>query len=279
MLSYLHAYHAGNIADVQKHAALSLTLSMMQAKPSAIACFDTHAGRGLYDLQDERARKTAEADSGIQRVWAVRNTLVSDDWQHFLQPLEALNRGGSELRYYPGSPRWFCHWKRAQDALTLFELHGNENDQLHRKVPLPDVRIRHEDGLKGLLRSLPPAAPRLLVLMDPSYEIRSDYADTARTLARAWRQCRHGVYLVWYPILLDGGHQVLLDLVAEGQAGPVIRHELRLQSPPERGMIGSGMLVLNPPWQWQHRLEAMLAPVCGADMLASTQQWDWLVPE
>lgn len=101
MLSYLHAFHAGNFADVQKHAALSLVLAMMQAKKSPIACFDTHAGSARYDLGSERARKTAEADGGVQALWRIREQLASGDWQPVLEVLARYNPGNGLLQTYP----------------------------------------------------------------------------------------------------------------------------------------------------------------------------------
>lgn len=279
MLSYLHAFHAGNFADVQKHAALTLALAMMQAKKTPIACFDTHAGSALYDLDSERARKTAEADSGIQRVWSVRERLVSDDWQAMLAPLRDLNGNRERVQRYPGSPEWFLRGRRPQDSFTAFELHPSEGDRLDDWARSGAVRVRREDGLQGLLRCLPPAEPRLLVLTDPSYEIKSDYADVALTVQRAWQKCRHGVYLIWYPLLTSGVHQALLDGIRGGPVRKVWRNEVMLDTPPERGMVGSGMLVVNPPWGFDQRLDAMMAEVCRPGCLDASVRSDWLVVE
>ncbi|SFM38442.1 23S rRNA (adenine(2030)-N(6))-methyltransferase RlmJ [Marinobacter zhejiangensis] len=279
MLSYLHAFHAGNYADVQKHAALTLALDMMKAKSSAIACFDTHAGSGRYDLASERARKTGEADGGIQRVWMQRNRLESADWQPMLRVLDGLNQGSGALACYAGSPEWFMRSLRSQDSLTLFELHSSEGEQLASTVSGRSARVCREDGLKGLLKALPPKAPRLLVLMDPSYEIKQDYGAVAQTLEKAWRLCRHGVFLVWYPILTDGHERTLLEAMRGGAVRKVLRNEVRLTHPPARGMVGTGMLVVNPPWQFAERLETMLAEVCTPECLDATMSQDWLVPE
>ncbi len=279
MLSYLHAFHAGNYADVQKHAALTLALAMMEAKSSAIACFDTHAGSGLYELDSDRARKTAEADRGIRRVWDHRDTLVSADWQPLLEILTTINGHAGPLSRYAGSPEWFLRFLRAQDSLTLYELHSSEGEQLSSVVGGRNARVRREDGLKGLLRALPPKAPRLLALVDPSYEIKEDYAAVAKTLEKAWRLCRHGVFLIWYPILTEGHERTLLEAVRASTVRKVLRNELRLVNPPVRGMIGTGLLVVNPPWQFPERLETMLGEVCKADLLDTTMTQDWLVPE
>lgn len=279
MLSYLHAFHAGNYADVQKHAALNLAIAIMQAKDSAIACFDTHAGSGLYDLESERARKTAEAEGGVQRLWALRNKVSSPDWQPVLRGLAELNGENGSLRRYPGSPEWFLKALRPQDSLTLFELHSSEGEQLTSTMTDRGARVLREDGLKGLLRALPPKAPRLLVLIDPSYEIKQDYSAVAQTLTKAMRQCRHGVFLIWYPILTEGHERTLLEAVKSSGVRKVLRNEIRLQTPPARGMVGSGMLVVNPPWTFDERLTAMLQEVCVPGCLDAAMIQDWLVPE
>ena len=280
MLSYLHAFHAGNFADVQKHAALILVLAMMQAKKSAIACFDTHAGSALYDLAGDRARKTAESDLGVRRLWSERHSLQSPDWQSMLSVLQAHNRnGGGPLEDYPGSPAWLAHFSRPGDSVTAFELHPSEGRALEKWATRAGVRVSCEDGLKGLLRSLPPAQPRLLTLIDPSYEIKNDYRAVADTLVKAWLKCRHGVYLVWYPVMANGLEQPLLETLAEGPVRKILRSEVRLESPPERGMVGSGMLVVNPPWGFDQRFAAMLDDLKGPRRLGLSASMDWLVPE
>ncbi|MEC7378059.1 MAG: 23S rRNA (adenine(2030)-N(6))-methyltransferase RlmJ [Pseudomonadota bacterium] len=280
MLSYLHGFHAGNFADVQKHGALTLALSMMHAKTSGIACFDTHAGSAMYDLQSERARKTAEADAGIQRVWQAREGLKSPNWQLFLDTLDQCNPAGQDgLVNYPGSPAWFRQYLRPQDDLTVFELHPAEGEHLARWANSGRLRVIRQDGLSGLVRHLPPRQPRLLVLIDPSYEIKTEYQDVARTLAKAWQKCRHGVFLIWYPILTSGAHEALISTVKAGGVRKVLRSEVRLCKPPERGMTGSGLLVVNPPWGFDTRFTAMLNEVAGDQVLNLSHHMDWLVPE
>lgn len=279
MLSYLHAFHAGNFADVQKHAALTLALAMMQAKRSGIACFDTHAGSAIYDLRSERARKTGEADNGIQKLWRAREQLRSEDWRQVLDVLAQFNAGSGELTVYPGSPAWFKHFLRAEDDLTLFELHPSEGEQLADWASAGRVHVLRQDGLAGLLRQLPPKQPRLLALIDPSYEIKSDYLNVAETLGKAWQKCRHGVYLVWYPILSSGLQKQLKDAVRATAVRKVLFSEAHLRTPPERGMTGSGMLVVNPPWGFDARLSEMMNAVAGLDALNLSHGVEWLVPE
>jgi 23S rRNA (adenine2030-N6)-methyltransferase len=279
MLSYLHEYHAGNFADVHKHAAQMLVLTMMQAKPSAIAGFDTHAGIARYDLDADRARKTAEADTGIRRIWQRRDQLSEPDWQPILRELKRHNGGSDALCYYPGSPAWFHSQQRPQDSLTAFELHSGESSRLQQWARARPVSVLAEDGLKGLLDHLPPRAPRLLVLMDPSYELREDYRRVANTLVRAWQKCRHGVFLVWYPQLTTDLHGQLTERLASSGVRKIWHSEVRLNQPPQRGMTGSGMLVVNPPWGFGDRLGAMLSQVSTPESLDIRHHQDWLVPE
>ncbi len=278
MLSYLHGFHAGNYADVQKHAALVLALRMMHSKASGIACFDTHAGSACYRLDSDRARKTAEADQGIQKVWAIRNRLTSPDWQAVLDHLAQV-QPGSDLLLYPGSPDWFGAFQREQDRITAFELHSGESTRLLEWARGRGLRVEAGDGLRGLLRALPPRLPRLMVLVDPSYEIKGDYVTVADTLQQAWRRCRHGVFLIWYPVLESGAHQTLLDRLAEGSIRKIWRTEINLRTPPQRGMTGSGLLVVNPPWGYQERLGSVLADVSGPDVLDVSVSGSWLVRE
>lgn len=280
MLSYLHAFHAGNFADIQKHGALVLAIRMMQAKPSAVACFDTHAGSASYDLGGERALKTGEAASGVRKIWSYREHLPSDDWQALFDELATRQGKDGQLRHYPGSPRWFCRYLREQDSLTAFELHPAESETLAQwAVGRSGVRVCQEDGLKGLLRHLPPRQPRLLVLTDPSYEVKSEYEEVADTLTRAWQKCRHGVFLIWYPILAGNPHERLKKAIAGGPVRKVLCSEIRLNQPPERGMSGSGMLVINPPWGFDSRLAAMLDAASSRQCVDMTSTMNWLVPE
>ncbi|GGC58483.1 23S rRNA (adenine(2030)-N(6))-methyltransferase RlmJ [Marinobacter halophilus] len=279
MLSYLHAFHAGNFADVQKHAALTLALTMMQAKSSPIACFDTHAGSALYDLTSERARKTAEADSGIHRLWPFRQSLASADWQPMLDILSRHTGSTDQMRSYPGSPAWFAEFARPGDSVTAFELHPTEGRSLETWATGAGVRVMQQDGLSGLLKRLPPTQPRLLTLIDPSYEIKDDYAQVADTLTRAWQKCRHGVYLVWYPVLTNGLEKRLVEALENGPVRKILRCEVMLDEPPERGMVGSGMLIVNPPWGFEQRLEAMMNDLQGSARLGLTASKTWLVPE
>lgn len=275
MLSYLHAFHAGNFADVQKHFGLLMALRLMQGKPSPIACFDTHAGSADYALDSEEARKTGEASHGIDAISACRRRLSANpDWAEWF----ALVDQDLTIRRYPGSPAWFARLARAEDRVTAFELHPREGGALEQWARGRRVKVLREDGLAGLVRLLPPQAPRLCVLMDPSYEVRAEYARVAQTLIEAWGRCRHGVFLIWYPILADAPHRALCDALQASSVHKVLQSEVRLQVPPVRGMLGSGLLVVNPPWHWDARMEAAMTSAREAGW-GIDHRLGWLIPE
>ncbi|ROU02128.1 23S rRNA (adenine(2030)-N(6))-methyltransferase RlmJ [Marinobacter sp. R17] len=278
MLSYLHAFHAGNFADVQKHLGLFLALKMMQAKPSGIACFDTHAGSARYDLASERPRKTGEADSGIQSLWQHRNRLQDAEWSAFW---DTLGLAGDEkrVRFYPGSPAWLDALAREQDSVTAFELHSGESSLLQDWAREHQARVIAGDGFRGLLAALPPQAPRLFTLIDPPYEVKDDYMTTAETVIKAWKRCRHGVYLVWYPLLPEARHEAMIRRLQDSPVQKVLQCHYELDERPARGMYGSGLLMVNPPWGWGDRLQSMLEEVAASGAIAARQRVTWAVPE
>lgn len=259
MLSYQHAYHAGNFADVHKHLAVFSVINHFLRKENAVTYVDTHAGRGLYPLAAEQTSRLKEYRQGVERIWQARGRLDENpllaDWLSHL----ASAQSGKQLERYPGSPWWLSHRLRDQDRLCLFELHPGEHDHLaSQDLPAQalstwtlsaNVRRIHGDGLAGLLGRLPVDSPRLCVLIDPSYELKNEYAQVADCLRQALRKARHGVMLAWYPLLPAGRHQVLLDDLAASGIRKIWRSELRLHEPNEsHGMYGSGLVIINPPW-------------------------------
>lgn len=272
MLSYLHAYHAGNFADIHKHMALLQAVSLMQKKDTPIAFFDTHAGSASYLLNSQEALKTGEASEAIIPLWARRQDLTDPAWSAFFQHLVFATEGPAAqwpatgkkpLIHYPGSPAWLQALRRPQDRLTVFELHPQEQNRLADWARGRSVSVQTGDGFAGLLRCLPPREPRLLALIDPAYEVKTDYLTVADTLAQAIKRCRHGVYLIWHPILSDERHIPLLDAVAALGLPSLVHSEwLRGDSsgaPAGRGrMLGSGLLLVNPPWTWQPVFDAAM---------------------
>ncbi|RCV90620.1 23S rRNA (adenine(2030)-N(6))-methyltransferase RlmJ [Billgrantia montanilacus] len=287
MLSYQHAYHAGNFADVHKHLTLFAVTGFLLRKASPITYIDTHAGRGLYPLSAAESQKLQEHRQGAERLWQERQALAADpllgDWLSLLAEaqLTAGKQASLTLDCYPGSPWWLSRRLRAVDRLTLFELHPGEHEHLAGQRLPSNVKHIHGDGLKGLLQRLPVATPRLCVLIDPSYERKSEYAEVAETVLSAMRKARHGVVLVWYPLLPAGRHSELLEGLRSGGLRKIWRSELTLREPSseERGMYGSGMLVINPPWGLEEQLVTAMKriePLLGPD---ARHRGEWWVAE
>ncbi|MBW6392915.1 23S rRNA (adenine(2030)-N(6))-methyltransferase RlmJ [Billgrantia antri] len=281
MLSYQHAYHAGNFADVHKHLVLYAVVDHLLRKASPITFLDTHAGRGVYPLDAPETQRLGEYRHGVLPLWQERGRLADEPLlASWLEAIARVQPDSSRLERYPGSPWWLGQRLRKDDRLQLFELHPGEHEHLTlQRLPV-NVRRSHADGLTGLLAGLPAATPRLCVLIDPSYERKAEYGEVAETLLAAMRKVRHAVVLVWYPLLPAARHRELLEHLRDGGLRKIWRSELTLHEPgEERGMYGSGMLVVNPPWGVDERLAAAMARV--VPLLGATSRYtaDWWVEE
>ena len=278
MLSYRHGYHAGNHADVLKHAVYAFCLAYLTRKEKPLLLLDTHAGGGVYDLQSPEAQKTGEFRDGVAKVFG------RDDAPALLTPwldrVTAYNADGV-LRRYPGSPALALDGARSGDRLAFFELHGNEESALARVVgKRPNLSIQNSDGLQGLLALTPPPERRMLALIDPSYEIKSDYADVVAAVAKAWRKFPSGCYLIWRPVI----DRPRTDAMAKGlaEAGLSDIYDIELCMAPdteEHGMTGSGLWIVNPPYTLPDAArEALpwLAETLGA---AGPVRSEWLIGE
>lgn len=260
MLSYRHAFHAGNYADVLKHSTLVQILRYLVQKDKPLCYLDTHAGAGFYSLQAAEAEKTAEYRQGIGVLWQRRD----------LPPALADYRDcvraacGDHLVAYPGSP-WFAHYLlRPSDRIILCELHPKDRVALERSFrKTANVRVYEEDGWQKSLALIPPPERRGLVLIDPSYEIKTEYAQVVEHLKQLHRKFATGVYAIWYPIADPQRTDLLLRRLRSSGIPRILRLEVGLtRDHRAAGMTGSGMLVINPPWQ----LAEQMAPV--ADTLA-----------
>lgn len=263
MLSYQHAYHAGNFADVHKHLIVFAVQRSLLRKNSSITYVDTHAGRGFYPLAEPESQKLKEHEKGVLPLWRERAALIHSECndeglirEWLGQLIRAQGSNSRQLTYYPGSPWWLAQTLRQQDRLDLFELHPGEQQHLETQTLPRNVRRHHDDGLLGLRRMLPVATPRLCVLVDPSYERKQEYSEVAETLAFVARKVRHAAVLMWYPLLPAGRHQLLLDEAKQAGLRKLWCSELRLHVPgQEHGMYGSGLLLLNPPWGLDRQIE------------------------
>jgi 23S rRNA (adenine2030-N6)-methyltransferase len=262
VFSYRHGFHAGNHADVLKHVVLVQLLAHMAAKDKAFSFVDTHAGAGSYSLGSDFARKKSEFENGIGRLWKAPKLPAA--LEGYLAQVRALNRDG-RLHFYPGSPQIALQMMRPQDKLHLFELHSTESEVLQTYFAKADRRIavRAADGFAGLKSVLPPSSRRGLVLIDPSYEDKLDYARVLDTMRDALTRFATGVYAVWYPLVQrKEAHRMANEL--EQLAGTDWLHaSLKVCSPPEDGLglYGSGMFVFNPPWNLERTLQETLPPL------------------
>ncbi len=281
MLSYLHGFHAGNFADVHKHWILSLLLRHVIRKPSAVSYLETHAGRGRYDLASAEADKTGEYLQGIARLWApAHSTPLDEPLAPYVDTVRAFNPDGT-LRHYPGSPLIAQHLLREQDRLILMEAHPAEHRALKQSLAAdPRAAVHHRDGYEGLGAFVPARTPRLLVLIDPSYEDKDEYRQAPAELLQAWQRARHGIYALWYPLLSAARHHALLTAIQNRCTSPVLRSELHTRAADSEGMTGSGMLVVNPPWQLDTTLQ-QYGPVLARRLAERTGCFncDWLVEE
>lgn len=261
MLSYRHSYHAGNFADVLKHIVLMELLQHMVKKEKAFSYIDTHSGAGLYHLRSDHAEKLQEYQQGIAKLFNL-------DWPElaaYQAAVKAVNTG-NDLTFYPGSPMLATQYLRSQDQAWCFELHPEDSVFLTNNLrQYRQARVRREDGLKGLLSLLPPESRRALVLIDPSYEIKSDYDEVFQTVVKAHKKFATGTYAIWYPVV-DRARINRLDkqLISSGITN-IQRYELGLDADSStRGMTSSGMFIINPPWQLMETMTVLLPKLVKA---------------
>ena len=242
MLSYQHIYHAGNLADVHKHSLLSWMLEYLTRKDKPLTYMETHAGRALYDLSDEAATKTGEAQQGISK--AAEWFAPDHPYSTTINKIKDLH--GSDA--YPGSPMIAAHLLRPTDHIHLAELHPQEHDALDLAMSPYPVKCHLRDGFELAHALTPPTPRRGLLLIDPSYEIKEDYTAIPQHIAKVTRAWNVGIIALWYPILTNGAHAPMLNALTAAHPD-ALRHEVNF--PPARpghGMIGSGMFVINPPY-------------------------------
>ena len=242
MLSYQHSYHAGNLADVHKHALLAWMLEYLTRKDKPLTYVETHAGRALYDLSDADARKTGEAERGVLRVgnWF--------DPDHPYARVLSQTRSTHGDSAYPGSPMIAARLLRPDDRIHLAELHPGEHAALSYALSPYSATCHHRDGFEMAFALCPPTPRRGLMLIDPSFEIKDDYETLPRSIGKLARAWNVGIIVLWYPILTSNAHlQMLTRLTADHPAA--LRHEVRFA--PARtghGLVGSGLFVINPPY-------------------------------
>jgi len=314
MLSYQHAYHAGNRADVHKHIALVLLLRRLQRKDAALCYLDSHAGRGVYDLESQEARRTREAEDGILRLAraerpakagvlpaaaALPAKADSPDAatelpakadgpdaadpptgvRAYLDLIASFNPSG-RLRYYPGSAALARALLRAQDRAILFELHPQERAALKTAVAGdPRVSVHARDSYEGLPALLPPPIRRGLVLIDPSYEVKREYESVVDLIEKSLACWATGIYLLWYPLLHEARHGALLARLAAIDPPNALISEYRF-SHAAAGLQGSGIVIVNTPWQLDESLAEAMRHIAAALRSAGNGRYEqrWIGP-
>ena len=263
MLSYRHAFHAGNHADVLKHSVLIALLRYLGQKDKAFWVIDTHAGAGAYALDSAQAGKLGEYRQGIGRLWerAELPPLLAD----YVDQVRKLNPDG-RLLHYPGSP-FFSWWNlREQDRLRLFELHSRDARLLGDNFQTAgrQVIVSPTDGFAGLKALLPPPPRRALVLIDPSYEEKQDYERVIQALRDALTHFAGGTYMLWYPQLTQLKTHELPQRLKRLPVAAWLHVALRVCTPAKDGfgMHGSGLFILNPPWTLHDALADTLPFLC-----------------
>jgi len=260
MLSYQHIYHAGNPADVHKHALLCWMLSYLTAKDKPLSYLETHAGRGLYRLDAPEAQRTGEAEAGIGAL--LRAGGMAADHPYLAALAEVRAAHGAQA--YAGSPLLAAHLLRADDRMHLAELHPQEHAALEFAMSPFGARVYRQDGFAMAQALCPPQPRRGLLLIDPSYEIKTDYETIPDQIAKLHRKWNVGIICLWYPILTGGAHAPMLAALAAQSLPAALRHEVRF--PPVRPghrMIGSGMFIINAPYGAEEEAQR-LTEVFGA---------------
>lgn len=256
-MNYRHIYHAGNFADVVKHALLTLVIAHLRRKEQAFHIIDTHAGIGCYDLQSVEASKTGEALGGIIKL--LDGGALPSVFENYMAAVQAVNPDWPMIHYYPGSPFIARNMLRPQDRLTLVELHPQDAEILKRAFRRdPQVAVHVLDAYTALKAQLPPKERRGLVLIDPPFEVKDEFRRIVKGIGEAMRRWPTGIYGIWYPIKdRDPVERFLAELSGFGK--PYFSAELMMfaDCDPNR-LNGAGLAIINPPWKLDEALEGLL---------------------
>ncbi|MGP1368852.1 MAG: 23S rRNA (adenine(2030)-N(6))-methyltransferase RlmJ [Treponema sp.] len=292
MFGYVHDFHAGNHGDVLKHAVLTLILEYLNRKDKPYTFFDTHAGSGVYNLSNERSAKTGECVNGVLRLrefYAACAEKIPEALKPYITELERYDGG-----IYPGSPRIEADFMRSKDKLILSELHPAAYKTLCSAVTENLASIHFRDGWEMLGALTPPKTNRGAALIDPSYEIESDYAAAAETVIKVHRKWRSGIIILWYPLLSykikiieNMKDRIIRAVKSFNTAAEILNAELCVNSSDSHKevplndldknnaprMYGSGLLIINSPWKLDESLRGILPFL--ADCLGIEKKGNW----
>ncbi len=262
MLSYRHGFHAGNHADVLKHLIYQFVLSYMGQKDKPFSIVDTHAGAGAYKLSGDFAAKNKEYESGINKLWQNPDTDMPESVKNYVDAVKRFNQQSdcNDLEVYPGSP-WFALDGVPLEGKTFFhELHPADFELLRQFVRTNRYRKAIKgDGFVESVGLFPPASKRGVVIVDPPYEMKDDYLRVVEYIHKMWKRFSSGVYLIWYPVVDRYRiNKMEQDLIKSGISN-IQQFELNIaDDTDEKGMTGSGMIVINPPWTLKQEMETAL---------------------
>ena len=282
-MNYRHAYHAGNFADVVKHAVLARIVEYLKRKEKPFRVIDTHAGIGLYDLASDEAGRTGEWLGGIGRIMQAKMSAEAEALlAPYLDAVRAMNEG-EELAHYPGSPKIVRHLLRRQDRLTAIELHPQDAAQLKARFEGDiQTRVIELDGWLALGAHLPPKEKRGLVLVDPPFEEGGEFGRLVDGLVKAHRRWPGGIYALWYPIKDRGAVDVFHSQLAQAGIPRVldVGFDIRPSGKVPR-LDGSGMVVVNPPFMLEAELKVILTELHRLLSLEQGAKWsvNWLAGE
>lgn len=278
-MNYRHAFHAGNFADVVKHSLLVALLQALNRKPAPWCYYDTHAGAGAYDLEGEAARRTHEAQGGILRLWpATGLPLAVAELKHVVAGLNADLPLAALPRRYPGSPAIAAALARSHDRLVLAELHPQEAAALKQHFRRDGrVAVHERNGYEMLQALTPPAEKRGLALLDPPFEQTDEFDALVEALVAVQQRWSTGIFALWYPLKDEPTTRRFLRKLEHSGLRKLLLTELRL---PEAagGLAGSGLVVANPPWQFDSEARACLAALSQV-FGATSHEVRWLIPE
>jgi 23S rRNA (adenine2030-N6)-methyltransferase len=290
-MNYRHHYHAGNYADVMKHALLVRLVRHLQKKEKGFLCLDTHAGRGRYDLETasagEALARKPEWPDGIGRLWSQREGVLPETVSDYVELIRDFDRKAGNLdarpRFYPGSPAIVRMLARPVDRLALCEMHPEEFSALQTEFGRAGrISVHATDGYASLRGMLPPPERRALVLIDPPFESQDEFAQITAALTVGLKRFPSGVFAVWYPLTVRARVDEFLRGIYEIEPPPTVAVELLIAAESSAlKMKGCGVVVINPPWQFDAEAQTMMN--CLAEVLMQEPgggaRVEWIVPE
>jgi 23S rRNA (adenine2030-N6)-methyltransferase len=280
-MNYRHIFHAGSFTDVFKHAVFALLLQRLCAKETPFCVIDTHAGIGRYDLTSDPAVRTGESRGGIARVLAAADRLPAE-LTPYVDAVRALNTPDDPLHWYPGSPRLARSLMRPQDRLVLAELHPDDVIDLQREFERDrNTSVLHQDGYRTLKAHVPPRERRGIVLIDPPFEVTDEFERLTVALAAAHARWATGIFAIWYPIKERATIWRFHDALERTGIRKILNAELLIHAEDNHLRLnGCGMIIVNPPWQLDQTLEAVLPSLHDAlEARAGGTKVEWIVLE